>query len=155
MASLMAIVIPMQLKSNMSIIHLLLIGPAVCGFIAAPVFYGRAAVLNRMTDERNVIVHWTYSPDVMPWLKQPEEAIITEEGLYYCEKIFTFRKFSCRLKSVKLGRLREPGTIALNFTFAVPRTRGGGFSDSFLQVPIPSGEKQTALDLIDRLTYKR
>lgn len=154
-ASLLAIVVPVHLKSKMSILHLLLAGPALFGFIAAPVYHGRAAVLNRMTDVRNVLVHWTYSPDVMPWIKQPQEALITNDGLYFCEELFTFRKYSNKLKSVKLGKHREHGILTLDFTFTVPRTRGGGFTDSFLQVPIPSGEKQTALNLIERLTYNR
>lgn len=115
---------------------MLLVGPTLCGLIAAPVFYGRAAVLNKMTDERNILVHWMYSPDIMPWLKQPQEAIITNDGLYFYKELFTFGKYSNKLKSVSLGKHREHGTLTLDFTFTVPRIRGGGFTDSFLQVPV-------------------
>lgn len=152
-ASLLAIVVPIRLKSEMSILHLLLMGPAFCGFIAAPVFYGRAAVLNRMIDPRNILVHWTYLPDMIPGMKQPQEAIITKDGLYFCGEIFTFRKYSNKLKSVKLGKHKKHGRMTLDFTFAVPKTRGGGTTDSFLHVPIPNGEEQTAENLIERLTY--
>lgn len=140
--SLILLVIPIIMDLQMSILHLFLLGPILFGSIAAPVYYGRAAVLRQMLDEKQHLVHWHYDSDLLPGVSN-SDTIITDSGLFYVGELYTFKKYSNRLKSVTLRNHLDYNIWILDFTFIVPGTSSGQFFPSYVHVPVPVGlEKQ-------------
>lgn len=120
---------------------------------SATMFYAKAKTIERIVS--NPIVHWKYS-DHDEWMVSDfEEAIISEEGIYYSpakNRVHPFWSFSSKLQSLKLGTLPDFDDYeTMNFYFIRGKTMEGNTISAALYVPIPKGEEVLARELVEQI----
>lgn len=120
---------------------------------SAIMFYAKARIIERIVS--NPIVHWKYDSEDDWMISDFEEAIISEEGIYYSpakNRVHPFWSFSSKLQSLKLGTLPDFDDYeSMNFYFVRGKTMEGNTISTALYVPVPKGDESTARDLVEKI----
>lgn len=120
---------------------------------SAIMFYAKAKTIERIVNKP--IVHWKYSDDDDWMVSDFEEAIISDEGIYYSpakNRVHPFWSFSSKLQSLKLGTLPDfEDYETMNFYFIRGKTMEGNTISAALYVPIPKGDESIARELVERI----